>query len=287
VGLVPLSVIILTYNEEVNLPGALESVVGWAEQVFVVDSFSTDNTLKIAEDYGIPVYQNSWTDWATQRNWAMDNLPLKHEWVLFLDTDERVSSDLAKEISETLANVSPEISGFYINRRFIFMRRWLRHGGYNPNWVLRLVRHKKTRVLPAGDSEYFQVDGKVLRLKNYMIHEDKKDLHFFTHKHNRISDMAARRLFYKERVNFDNNNKRKDLEGKYRVWVKENILANLPLFVRPFVIFFYKYFLKLGILDGKEGFVYYFLHDFWYPFLIDAKLLEMRYKSSRTKQSKI
>lgn len=283
-GLVPLSVIILTYNEEVNLPSALDSVVGWADQVFVVDSFSTDGTLEIAKSYNVPVYQNPWTDWATQRNWALDNLPIRNEWVLFLDADERISSELAEEIKETLKNVPHEVSGFYINRRFVFLKRWLKHGGYNPNWVLRLVRRNKTRVLPAGSSEYFKVKGKILKLKSFIIHEDKKNLSFFISKHNKISELQVKKLVDKTKILDEDREKAYAIEGRYRVWLKENILSRLPLFLRPFFIFTYRYFLKLGFLDGKEGLIYYFLHDFWYPFLVDAKIVEMQ---KRTKLKKL
>jgi len=278
---ISLSVIILTYNEEINLPCALNSVVNWADQVFIVDSFSTDKTLDIAKSYNVPVYQNLWKDWATQRNWALDNLPLKHDWVLFLDADECVSTKLSEEVRGTLKNVPDEVNGFYINRRFKFLGRELKHGSYNPNWVLRLVRTNKLRILSAGDSEYFKVEGKVLRLKSFMFHEDKKDLAFFINKHNKISELATKKLFNKEKNSNEDDPRRYAVEGKYRVLLKENILNKLPLFWRPFFLFIYKYFLKLGFMDGKEGLIYYFLHDFWYPFLIDAKILEMRKKPNK------
>ncbi len=277
----PLTIIILTFNEEVNLPAALESVVAWGDQVFVVDSFSTDKTLEIARKYEAQIYRNIWVDWATQRNWALDNLPIKNEWVLFLDADERVSSDLVNEISEILPIVSKDVAGFYINRRFIFLDRWLKHGGHNPNWVLRLVRRHKTRVLSAGDNEYFKVEGKVLRLRFYMLHEDKKGIVFFTDKHNKISKLAAYKLFSKEKFTDADNEGKYTLESKYRVWIRENILYKLPLFCRPFCMFFYRYFFRFGFLDGIEGFIYYFLHDFWYPFLVDSKILEIRSKAMR------
>jgi glycosyltransferase involved in cell wall biosynthesis len=272
----PLSTIILTFNEEINLPNSLNSVIHWADQVFVVDSFSTDKTIEIAKQNNVPVYENPWICWATQRNWALDNLPIRNEWVLFLDADEQISPELANEIKETLKNVPEEVAGFYINRRFIFLGRELKHGGYNPNWVLRLVRPRRTGVLPAGDSEYFQVNGQVNKLKSFMYHEDKKNIAFFIDKHNKISSSAAMKLFNKKSILDLEKEGRAVIEGRKRVWIKETILNKLPLFLRPFVLFTYRYFLKLGFLDGKEGFIYYFLHDFWYPFLVDVKVLELR-----------
>jgi len=120
-----ISVIILTFNEELNLPTSLGSVAVWADQVFIVDSFSNDRTLEVAKKFGVEIHQNSWSDWAIQRNWALDNLPIRNQWVLFLDADERVSTELANEIREALKNVPDEVSGFYINRRFIFLGKEL------------------------------------------------------------------------------------------------------------------------------------------------------------------
>lgn len=270
----PLAVVILTYNEELNLPGALESVCGLADQVFVVDSFSTDRTVEIAKSYGAEVCQHPFEHWAAQRNWALDNLPIQTSWVLFLDADERVTAELAHEIAQILPQTASDVAGFYINRRFIFLGRWLRHGGYYPNWVLRLVRPELTRVIPAGDREYFQVSGDVRYLKHCLIHEDLRGLDFWISKHNRISRMAALKAIS---VNDETTHEKfGELEGRWRVWVRDHIVERLPAFLQPFIFFSYRYVFRLGILDGKEGLIYYFLHDFWYPFLIAAKITELR-----------
>lgn len=282
----PLAVIILTYNEELNLPGALDSVCGWAGQVFVVDSFSTDRTVEIAKSYGAEIYQHpfgDYCDWAAQRNWALDNLPIKHDWVLFLDADERVTPELAREITDVLPCVDAEVGGFYINRRFVFMGRWLRHGGRYPDRVLRLVRRDRTRVLRVGRAEYFQVNGRVQYLKHDMLHADQKGLAFWISKHNRYSDIGAKEVLELESgklSSFEQQNRNKgsqsELEGRYRIWIKQRVWPRLPSVARPLLRFFYRYFFQLGFLDGKEGLIYYVLHEFWYPFLIDAKAEELR-----------
>ena len=275
----PLAVVILTYNEELNLPGALESVCDWANQVFIVDSFSTDRTVEIAKAHSAGVYQHPFEHWATQRNWALDNLPIQTPWVLFLDADERVTAELAHEMAEMLPQAPPEVAGFYVNRRFFFMNRWLKRGGYSPNWVLRLVRPEETRVIPAGDREYFQVSGIVRRLKGHLIHEDQRGLDFWIAKHNRISEMAAHKLA--SSASHTGKDGSGELEGRWRVWIRDHIVDKLPLLLQPFIFFVYRYFLRLGILDGKEGLVYYFLHDFWYPFLVAAKTMELKKKPER------
>ncbi len=278
----PLAVIILTYNEELNLPATLDSVCGWAAQVFVVDSFSTDRTLELAKSYGVEVHQHPFEDWATQRNWALDNLPIRVPWVLFLDADERVTSSLAEEIGRILPRTPPEVVAYYIDRHFFFMGRWLKHGGYSPNWVLRLVRPERTRVIPAGDREYFQVSGMARYLKGHLIHDDLRGLDFWITKHIRISSMAARRFVspVAHRISGPTG----ELEGHWRIWLRQNAVERLPLLMQPFAMFFYRWVLRLGFLDGTQGFVYYFLHDLWYPLLVSAKVMELRRRQEESAQ---
>ena len=272
----PLAVIILTLNEEANLAGALDSVVAWADQVFVVDSFSTDETLEIAKKCKAHIYQNRWVDWATQRNWALDNLPIHNEWILFLDADERVSPELAREIQEILQAASLEVGGLYIKRKFIFMGRWLRHGGLYPNFVLRLVRKGKLRVHMIGAWEYFKIQGETLQLKNCIIHDDQKPLAHWINKHNQYADKEAK-VIYKKNFNIKIEPKG-ELERKRQIQYRKYVWMKLPLLFRSPFLFFARYVILRGFLDGKEGLVYYFLCCFWYPFLVDAKILEMRAK---------
>ena len=268
----PVAVVILTYNEEANLPYALASVTDWARQVFVVDSFSTDRTLEIAKSHGAEVFQHPFEHWATQRNWAIDTLPTKSPWTLFLDADESVTEDLAEEISRELPRTPDDVAGYYLDRRFFFLGRCLKHGGYRPNWVLRLVRANRTRVVPAGDREYFHVNGKTLSLSGNLLHEDRRGLDFWIAKHNRISNMAVTHM--RTRGAQSGNGTGSSKEGHLRNWLRANALERFPALLRPFGMFIYRYFLRLGFFDGKEGAIYYFLHDFWYPFLIAAKTFE-------------
>ncbi len=270
----PLTIVILTFNEEINLPGALESVVAWADQVFVVDSFSTDKTLEIARKYEAQIFQNIWVDWATQRNWALDNLPIKNEWVLFLDADERVSPELAEEIRETLINVPNEICGFYVKRKFVFLGKWLRHGGLFPNFILRLVRKDKTRVKMIGAWEYFRVHGETLKMNNSVIHKDNKTLTHWINKHNQYADNEAKAI--RENKKYIEIGSNGELERKQKVKLRGYIWNRLPLLQRSFFPFFTRYVIQRGFLDGIEGFIYYFLHDLWYPFLVDTKVLELK-----------
>src|SRR4030043_1957706 len=166
----PLSVIILTYNEEKNIEDCFKSVYNWAAEIFIVDSFSTDITLDIAKKYTDKIYQNKFESYSKQRNWALDNLIFSNDWVFFLDADEKPSDELKNEIKNILPKVQSEINGFYIKRRFIFMGRWIKHGGYYPTWLLRLFKYKAARCQERKVDEHFIVRGKTMRLKHDIIH---------------------------------------------------------------------------------------------------------------------
>jgi glycosyltransferase involved in cell wall biosynthesis len=280
-AMAPVSVIILTYNEEANIPSCIESVRDLTDDIFIVDSYSTDNTLEVARQYTDKIYQNTWVHFAHQRNWAMENLPISHEWVLFLDADERLTEELRHEIEGVIS--TSENYGFYIKRHFYFLKRWIKHGGNQSDYILRLIRKDHAHVTQKGAWEYFVVQGNLGYLKNPILHEDQKGLTFWIDKHNNYSSIEAKELhnYNLRNVNKRNKNEQPDkrsthIERQTKIWLRENIWIRLPLFIRPFFYFMYRYIFKLGFLDGKEGFIYCFLHGLWYPLLVDAKYLEIK-----------
>ena len=190
-----IAVIILTYNEEANIKQALDSVAGWADEIFILDSLSTDRTLEIAREYGCHIAQNKFENYAKQRNYALDHLPIHSEWVLFLDADEWLPDALKQEIS-TLIAITPEENGFYINRRLIWMGRWIRRG-YYPSWILRLFRYGKGRCEDRAVNEHLIVDGKTGQLRNDFMHEDRKGVTDWIAKHNGYATREALELFPK------------------------------------------------------------------------------------------
>jgi glycosyltransferase involved in cell wall biosynthesis len=267
------SVVILTLNEEANIEYCLRSVHGWSDDIHVVDSFSEDSTVMLAAKYTKNIHKVKEAHWADLRNWTLKKLPLKYDWVLFLDADEWLSEDLKREIAETLS-VSSKVNGFYIKRRFIFMSRWLKHGGLYPK-VLRLFRCQFVEYIPAGDVEYAKVKGEVGLLKHDMIHEDRKGISKWIEKHNKISDRAAKYYMHRLGSLLRKQEKDSEIEGGRRVWVKEKIWEKIPLLLRPFLLFLYYYIFRLGILDGVEGLIYHLLWAFWYRLLTYAKVREM------------
>lgn len=277
-----LAVIILTYNEEANIAQALDSVSGWANEIFILDSQSTDRTLEIAGLYGCHIEQNKFENYAKQRNHALDHLPITSEWVLFLDADEWMLDALKQEISTRIDN-SPDENGFYLNRRLIWMGRWIKRG-YYPTWTLRLFRHGKGRCEDRAVNEHLIVEGKTGKLHNDYIHEDRKGVTDWIAKHNGYATREALELLNKrtapgyQEINaslFGNMVQRKRWL-RYRVW------NNLPPLLRPFFYFFYRYFIAGGFLDGKEAFNYHFLQALWFPMLVDIKYLEMKMSRGAT-----
>jgi glycosyltransferase involved in cell wall biosynthesis len=275
------AVVILTYNEELNIAQALDSVTGWANEIFILDSLSTDRTLEIARRYGCHIAQNRFENYAKQRNYALDRLPIRAEWVLFLDADEWLPDALKQEISIVIA-VSPEENGFYLNRRLIWMGRWIRRG-YYPSWILRLFRHGKGRCEDRAVNEHLIVDGKIGQLRNDFIHEDRKGVTEWIAKHNGYATREALELL-------NTRSARGYLEIKARLsgaqaerkrWLRYKVWNRMPPLIRPFFYFFYRYVLRGGFADGRPAFIFHFLHALWYRILIDVKYLELLVKSEQ------
>lgn len=280
-----LSFIILTKNEELNLPTCLESLRSLDTQIFIVDSGSTDATVEIAKSYGCEVVEHSFVNQAQQLNWALSNLELKTNWVMRLDADERLTPELAKELAEILANTPSEISGYQCKRRVYFMGRWIRHGGYYPTWLLRVWRNGiGTCEQRWMDEHMVLAKGKLASLKFDIIDDNLKDLTFWTDKHNRYSDREVQDLLMSESTPdallTEKNQINLDAQAKQRRWVKKNLYSRSPLFLRAFLYFIFRYTIGLGFLDGKEGLIFHFLQGFWYRFLVDAKLFEHRRRNS-------
>jgi glycosyltransferase involved in cell wall biosynthesis len=190
-----LSIVILTRDEEHNLPACLASLRGLDAEVFVVDSGSTDRTLEIARAAGCKVVQHPFESHAAQLNWALDNLPIVTPWVMRLDADESLTPELAEEIAERLPELPDDVTGLLVKRRVYFWGRWIRHGGYYPTWLLRIWRTGRARCEQRWMDEHMVVGGgRTLRLDHDLIDENHKGLTFWTDKHNRYADREVNDL---------------------------------------------------------------------------------------------
>lgn len=269
-----LNVIILTHQEELNLPHALRSLKDLDCEVFVVDSGSSDRTVAIAQAFGARVVEHAFESQARQLNWALDTLPLTAGWTLRLDADERLTDDLAAEIGRVLLSAPAEIAGYLIKRRVYFWGRWIRFGGYYPTWLLRLWRTGMARSEELWMDEHMVVTGgSIGRLNHDFIDENHKGLTFWIDKHNRYSD---REIMSNNASSGENTRRRVGGAVARKRFFKTAIYGRSPLFLRAIAYWFLRYFLLLGFLDGRAGFVFHFLQGFWYRLIVDAKIYERR-----------
>jgi len=271
-----IAAIILTFNEERNIAQALESICGWTNEIFILDSLSTDRTLDIASRYGCHIAKNKFENYAKQRNYALDHLPIRSEWVLFLDADEWLPDALKREISTLVAN-SPEENGFYLKWRLIWMGRWIRRG-YYPSWILRLFRYGKGRCEERAVNEHLLVEGKIGRLHNDFMHEDRDGVTDWIAKHNGYATREAQELLNTRTAPAyqEIDTRLFGTQPQRKRWLRQKVWNRLPPLIRPFFYFFYRFVLAGGFLDGKEAFVYHFLQALWFPLLTDVKYLELR-----------
>jgi glycosyltransferase involved in cell wall biosynthesis len=278
VGQVPVSVLVITRNEEANIGACLASVE-WASEVFVVDSLSTDRTVEIAESLGAKVTPHSFAGYAEQRNWALGNLPISNEWVLMLDADERIPPALVEEIARVVADDRQHHAAYYLKRRFFFLGRWLKHGGLYPIWILRLFRRDRARFENRPVNEHAVLDGSAGYLSQPFDHQDQRPLADWISKHNRYADLEAEEFLQESLREGYRDSLRARFWGSQaerKRWIKLRLWNRLPLLVRPFLFFFRNYVLKGGFLDGRPGFIYHVLWSFLYPFLVSAKIIERR-----------
>ncbi|MDP8934572.1 MAG: glycosyltransferase family 2 protein [Cyanobacteriota bacterium] len=281
---IPVSVLIPAKNEETNLPACLESVKR-ADEVFVVDSQSSDRSVEIAKTYDANVVQFYFNGrWPKKKNWSLDNLPFRNEWVLIVDCDERISPELWDEIA--LAIQTSSYAGYYLNRKVFFLGKWIRYGGKYPDWNLRLFKHQKGRyenlsteeIRNTGDNEVHEhviLDGKVGYLKNDMLHIDFRDLYHWLERHNRYSNWEARVYLNLLNGKDDSGTIGANLFGDavQRKRFLKTLWVRLPF--KPTLRFILFYFIRLGFLDGKAGYIYGRLLS-QYEYQIGVKLYELR-----------
>lgn len=277
---VPVSVLIPIKNEAANLPRCLASVA-WAAEVVVVDSASTDGSQAIAEAAGARVVQFAFNGtWPKKKNWALETVAWAHDWVFILDADEVLPPAAEAEFRAICGDPAHAVDGYWINRRFMFMGKWLKHA-YYPNWNLRLFRHRLGRYerlvtgpTASGDNEVHEhlvVQGKTARLRSEMDHYAFPSIDVFVEKHNRYSNWEAR-LAVEDSLGHGAGTGLQDAEVRRRRGLKR-LARRLPF--RPTLRFLYVYLWQRGFLDGIEGYYFARLHGI-YEFLSLAKARELR-----------
>lgn len=273
----PVSVVLLTYNESQQIEQCLQTVAGWCQELHVVDSGSTDGTVELARKYTDQIHFHPFVDHVSQLTWVLQNLPMGCDWMLLLYADHRVTDDLKNEIAEALLQPAEDVDGFYNAHRILFRGKPVR--GFK-SWSLQLIRHRHAYVESSElvDAR-FVVRGRTAHLTGAIIedNENERDIDVWIDRHQRYSTRQAA-----EEVLRMNGllawSATPNLFGNYDqriIWLKQRWYA-LPLFVRPLLYFTYRYVLKGGALDGRNGLVYHVFQGLWHRLLVDVKIEELR-----------
>jgi len=286
--MVDLTVVILTKNEEKNLRKCIESFQGIAKRFVVVDSFSTDGTKKLCTELDeelqgnggkLDFYQNEWSNHAGQFNWGLKNTAISTEWCMRMDADEELTKELVNEIAVKLSKVQSDVNGVVLRRRVYFMGRWIKHGGRYPERLLRIFRTGKAVCeQKVMDEHLILLEGCITEFDYDFIDKNTKDLEWWTNKHNWYSNLEV--LDYQMTVQATSQNlevleNSESVKQAKRKRVVKNIgYYRFPKFFRAHIYFIYRYYIRLGFLDGPEGKIFHFLQAYWYRFLVDAKMYE-------------
>ncbi len=274
--MIDISVIILTFNSEATIEKTIKSAMEVSKDIHIVDSFSSDRTLDIVGKYNANIVQHEYENYSAQRNWAIQNLDINNGWQLHLDADECLTSDLIAEI-DSLSPPAP-INGYMIARLVHFLGRPILHGGMYPIWHMRLFRSGYGRCEQRLYDQHFFVQGDTFKLKNPIVDDHRNSLTEWVARHNRWSDAEVEEI--------TRSDQQHDIESRFlgnpiqKKRAYKNLYYRIPLFLRAFLIFFYRYFIRLGFLDGREGLIFFTLQTFWFRFLVDAKLYEKKKKNT-------
>lgn len=268
-----ISVMIFTLNEEIHLPHCLNSLK-WCDDIVVVDSFSSDRTAEICRNAGTRFFQNKFEGFGKQRNWALDNASLEHDWILILDADERVPDELAQELADIARKKPQGVGAYRLKRRFYMWGRWLKYSSLYPTWVVRFIHKDRVRYINRGHAETQQVNGEIRELTNDLIDENLKGIDEWFERQNRYAakdaeyelEQESRSASFSELLSSDPLVKRAALK---------RMAVRVP--GRPLWYFLYSYLIRKGFLDGKDGFMFCMMRAL-YQAMVNMKKFDMRRK---------
>ena len=274
------TVIILTKNEETDIERCIRSVEGWVKRIVIVDSGSTDRTVEIAERLGVEIVRHEpFVDYGRQFNWAIDNLRIKTTWVFRLDADEVITPELRKELEKELEHhATDDVSGFMMRYKVEFMGRYLMHGGFYPFQKITIFKYGKGRFEERAMGEHIVLsEGRCVYLRNDAIHHTLKTLDLYINKHNWYATREVQDYFD---VRSGRENALLDGQPEKAKKLRDGLYYRLPMFLRARLFFWYRYYLRLGFLDGTPGYIFAFMQAYWYRTLVDAKLYEHNLKNN-------
>lgn len=277
--LLDITAVVLTYNEEIHIRRCLENLRQFAKRIIVVDCFSKDKTCEIACEMGAEVIQHAWPgNQAEQFNWLIDNTPIHTGWILRLDADEYLMPDLIEELREKLPNMNQGVSALSLSLARAYYGKILHHGIVNGIRIVRIFRTGKARYEKRIMDEHLSIlEGETIELKHQFVDDNLMNIGQFTIKHENYASREAALLLDAEYHLSDVSQFSKDHgEEVEKKRAQKAKYARMPLFWRAFAYFVYRYIVKLGFLDGKEGFLWDFLQGWWYRTLVDAKVFEVK-----------
>ncbi len=277
-----IDVMIITFNESLNLPHCLAALQGWTNLIFVIDSGSTDGTPDIARAHGAEAVHHDWEGYARQKNWGLRQLPFESEWILIVDADEIITESLRKHLLEISSKPVDEVkeNGFFINRLTYFLDQPIRHCGYFPSWNLRFFKKGTGFYEDREVHEHVVIEDPVGYVKEPMIHDDRRGLEHYVAKHNRYSTLEARALVAETLDNrtTDGPSANVSRETKWRRWAKRYVLPRAPM---PWLWrFLYMYIIRMGILDGRAGLEFCKFISV-YDYLVALKFKALQWETKR------
>lgn len=283
-----LTAIVLTKNEELNIADCLKSIQPLAKRIVVVDSFSTDRTVEIVKEYGADVYQHEFINYSKQFLYGLKETGIDTKWVLRIDADERLTDASRAEVEALCeANMDTDVNGIILRFEVTFLGKKLRHGGIYPFRKLLVFKRGIGTIEDRYMDEHIVIsEGRTVEVKNDSEHHDFKDLAYFIQKHNWYSSREV--LDYIQNTELQNEDG-KELNHKAGVkrWIKFHIYYKLPMGMRAHLYYWYRYYIKLGFLDGKEGKIYAFMQAYWYRYLVDAKIYEYQKTGTANQNPKL
>jgi glycosyltransferase involved in cell wall biosynthesis len=284
--LIPVTLLVTTRNEAANIERCLRSAHLFIDQIFVIDSESEDETVSIARAYAevvnLPYDHGKIIPWIYQ--WGLDNLPIRNEWVMILEADQMLTQALKTELEQLFSRPSIRENGFYVRRQQVFRGKALRFGGYGSKYMLKLFRRAEGELDPEETDTRVYVTGEVGRLRSPIIEENRKEdaILFYLQKHLRYADVFAREELQRREEGFKWKQQPRlfGTPDQRVLWLKQ-LFFGLPLYIRPFIYFFYRYVILLGFLDGKQGAIFHFMQAFWFRLVWDIRLEELRGKGDQ------
>lgn len=272
-----ITVIVLTYNEKLHIERCINYLNQFAKKIVIVDSMSNDDTQQLAQNLGATVLSNQFVNHANQFNWALQNIKFETEWVMKIDADEYLLPELVEELRYKLPEVGKTVNGIVFKRKHIFLGKPMIRGSY-PVKLLRLYRLGFGHCEERWMDEHLEItEGETIEFNGDFVDHNLNSLSWWIHKHNGYSIREAIELLNLE-IPLVEAPKNAGILSQQAEQKRQKKLkyARLPLFWRSFFYFLYRYFYKLGFLEGKEGFLWHFFQGWWYRTLVDAKIFEIK-----------